>query len=90
MTAPVRSRKRCPVCYVFKTYAGHICQSCLKAGYKVRDDGSVRRDMKPEQKSYLKLLIQRWVKVKPHFEQILELFPDAHTRKFKNVKGENV
>lgn len=41
-----RTRKRCPVCRVHKTYEGVICTTCLKIGYKVQLNGKIKREIK--------------------------------------------
>lgn len=41
-----RNNKRCPVCKFDKVYAGVICPSCLKLGYRVDPNGRIKRDAK--------------------------------------------
>jgi hypothetical protein len=36
-------RNRCPVCRFDKTFEGKICSSCVANGYRVQEDGKVRR-----------------------------------------------
>lgn len=38
-----KRRRKCHVCKVFKMFVGRICDACVENGYKVQDDGKIRR-----------------------------------------------